>query len=90
MDSYPIKFQEVVFVAVTKLLATVLECQMLNIAIKNIDNTLSMDMYKDGSFVNNWQAFFADIDPQKAQAFALPDLLILLIFLQLQILMETI
>ena len=44
---------------------------MLNIAIKNIDNTLSMDMYKDGSFVNNWQAFFADIDPQKAQAFAL-------------------
>ena len=58
------------FVAITKLLATVLECQMLGVVIKNVDNTLSMEMYKNGSFFNNWPAFFVDIDPQKAQIFA--------------------
>lgn len=58
------------FVAATKLLLTVLECQKLQIPIRNVDNTLSMEMYKDRDFVNNWSAFYADIDQHSAENFA--------------------
>lgn len=55
------------FVAVTKLLATVLECQQLDAVIKRIDKMLSMEMYKDDDAINSFPSFFANIDAQRAE-----------------------
>ena len=62
------------FVSLSKLLITVLECQQQQIAIRSIDNTLCMEMYKDCSFHNNWPAFFQEVEAHRAEMFALEKL----------------